>query len=88
MKLYVEEVGVDLSDNKIYRICCGDRMIGDWVHSEDLADGQSSFVPRYSFNGTALVDNYDGMTDEEVAEALQAAEAADAAAKAAALASA
>ena len=80
MKLYVEEVGVDLSDNKIYRICCGHGMIGDWVHSEDLADGQSNFVPRYSYNGTAIVDNYDGMTDEEVAEAIHAVEAAAAAA--------
>lgn len=37
----------------------------------ELAEGQSTFCPRYSLVGGDLVDNYPDFTDEQVAETIQ-----------------
>ncbi len=54
------------------------------VASFELADGQSTFVPRYKLEDGQLVDKFPSKTDEEVAVLLQQEEAVKAAQLAAA----
>lgn len=84
MKFYVTLQGVNKDDEPVYAIECSDyaevEAEPDYVAVFPVEENQSLFLPRYSFNGTQLVDNYEGMSDEEVAAALHEAEAAAAAA--------
>lgn len=74
---------------KIYFFEDGTAYIADYAFEVDepqcsisfaLADGDSTFAPRYAVEGTKLVDKYPGKSDEEVAMELQAEEAERAAA--------
>ena len=49
------------------------------IGSFTLAKDQSTFAPRYSLVNNAVVDNYPGKTDEEVAAEIKAANDAHAA---------
>jgi hypothetical protein len=50
------------------------------IASFALTQGQSTFTPRYSLVNNAVVDNYPGKKDEEVAAAIKTANDAAAAA--------
>ena len=48
------------------------------IASFPVAEGQSTFCPRYALVNAALVDQYVGKSDEEVAAAIKAANDAEA----------
>ena len=66
MKLY------QLEDNHLITIDSNgtDTLLG-YLAVFDLAEGQSTFSPRYSVVDGVLIDNFIGKTDEEVMTLLQ-----------------
>ena len=50
-------------------------IVPEHIAKFEMAEGQSQFTPRYSLVDGALVDNFVGKTDDEVAAALQKIEA-------------
>jgi hypothetical protein len=74
---------------KLYFFEDGVSYVADFANAEDepkdaiasftIADGKSTFAPRYVIENKKLVDKYPTKTDEEVAVILQQAEATKAA---------